>query len=242
MRCYDRSSARPPRFSSVNSYEVPILGQARLVIRWDAGPALSFLSGMQARLKNPSTLWEGVGEVMRGSFRRNFEFGGRPSWEPLKPHTSAGKARFLAKKPRPPFSKSGKPLKRLLQMGRLGPSTILIRRGKLRDSWVQKGAEGHVEEVTGVGGNQRFFVGSSYSLTRSLSPMKSIRPYHVLTKKAVKARKQGQAVSARIPLARFHEEGAPGANLPARRNAIVQTEDLKLIQERAALWVLGGTL
>src|SRR4051812_13414265 len=97
--------------------EVPILGTTRLLVRYQPEEATVWLEGARQRLLHPQPFWEAVGTQMRSSFRRDFEAGGRPRWDPLRPRTVAAKKVFLAKKPSPPFTKAGKTPRRLLQRG-----------------------------------------------------------------------------------------------------------------------------
>lgn len=216
--------------------DLPILGLAKLRVRWEAREATSWLRATEIRLQDRTTFWKAVGGVMRESFRRNFAQGGRPAWQPLKRRTVAGKASFLSKKPSPPFSKKGVYPKRLLQNGQGGPQSILIRTGALRDSWVQQGARGHVEQV--LAGGLKFLIGSALTLTRVLKPRKPVKHYHLLSRRSKERMAAGKAAPVRIPLARLHEEGTKW--MPARRNAVVQGEDLVEIQKAGTLWVLGG--
>lgn len=203
------------------------------MVHWEAREATNTLAALGARLKDPRPLWKAVGVVMRGSFRRNFEEGGRPHWQPLKPGTLRSKAAFLGKSPTPPFSKAGKYPLRLYQHGTHGPGSVLIRRGKLRDSYVQSGAEGHVEQIDATG--QRFFIGSQLTVMETITPQ-SVKPYHVLTKRASKRLAKGRKAGGAVPLARFHQEGT--SKMPARPQE-VQDEDLAAIEEAATKWVLG---
>jgi hypothetical protein len=214
--------------------EFPILGQVRLQITYDAGSASDWLQALEARLQHPQPLWTGVGAVLRAGFRENFAVGGRPSWHPLAPSTIGQKAHFLQGKPTPPYTAAGKTPRRLLQNGSFGAHTLLIRRGKLRDSWGQKGAEGQVEAVDATG--RQFFIGSQLTETRNLAPTQPVKHYHLLTKKALKARKQGQVVPVQVPLARFHQEGTKF--MVARPNLYTETE-LTGIEHVTTRWVLG---
>ena len=115
----------------------------------------------------------------------------------------------------------------------LSGRTILIKTGALRDSWVQKGARGHVEEVEGDG----LFIGSQLTVGAELQPGQAAKPYHLLTKKAQRARARGKTVLAQIPLARFQEEGTK--HIPSRRVGVVQEEDLKAIAASGSAHLTG---
>lgn len=221
-----------------HTFSVPVetpIGEVRLNILWNADSAVDALSAYGVRLRDPSPFWKAAGRALRESYRKNFEAGGRPAWTPLKLSTVQQKAAFLAKKPRPPFTKSGKVPLRLLQRGRFGARTILIKRGRYRDSWVLEGAAGHVEQVSPDG--RSLFVGSQLMVEQTLSPDKPLKRYHRLTKKALAARGKGKTVTAKVSLAVLHEEGTQF--MPARKNAVVQAEDVESLRRRAILWIDG---
>lgn len=217
--------------------EVPIVGAVRLTVRWDTSQFDAWADGFRARLNKPTGLRTPLGSIVRDKYRRNFEGGGNPAWVPLRPRTVAEKAKFLSGKPSPPFNKKGQIPKRLLQKGGFGATTILIRTGKLRDSYVQKGAEGNVDEMSQDGRTMTF--GSQLTIPVEVPLKKPLKHYHLFTKKALKARAAGKAPAGtmgRIPLARFHEEGT--VRMAARRNTDVYNEDLEAIGAAALTWVL----
>ena len=215
---------------------VPILqGIATVEVRWNCDSAVAALHALRNRTAQRTPLWNAVGSIYRGSFKRSFESGGRPAWAPLKPSTVAKKTKFLSGKPSPPYTKAGKVPPRLLQNGAFGPETKLIERGGLRDSYVQKGAKGHVEEI-GTGGGS-LLIGSQYTVERELSPLKPIKHYHILTKKALKQRAKGQSAAVMIPIARFHQEGTK--RMVARQVVVVLPEDTAAVAKAARDWILG---
>lgn len=238
----------------ISQRRISLFGRAELVIEWDADSgvgtypgAVPYLEGMRNRLRRePAPLLEQVGGIMRRSFARNFAEGGRPAWPPLKPRTTGRKEALLRGGRIPRRTPLGKIPRRLLQLHKptgertFGGFTMLIETGRLRDSWCQKGARGNVSEIEG----DSLFVGSQYTLERTLSPNKPLRRYHVLTKKTQRERAAGGSANVRIPLARIHEEGAPQANIPPRPvahtadgGANVQPEDYEAIRAAQLAWV-----
>lgn len=213
----------------------PVFGPAKLVVSWDSSKANDWLQGLLDRGKNPAPFWAEVGTILRNRYRENFARGGAPPWIPLRASTIRQKAKFLSGKPSPPFTKKGKVPLRLRQNGSFGAATILVRTGKLRDSWVQKSATGHVEEVSADG--QSFFVGSQLTVAQDLPVTKPQKKYHLLSKKAKAQRAQGQSVTARVPLARFHEEGT--TKMPPRPVAVLWGEDYEALEAAAQKWLLG---
>jgi len=207
-----------------------------VVVTLDQATACAAMETLFKRLDKAKPLLESFAGVLRESYHKNFQAGGRPPWAPLKPATVKAKRSFFKGKPRPPYTKGGAPAYRLLQQGKFGSRTILVRTGKLRDSWVQKGATGHVEEVSSDERSLR--VGSQLTLSRTVAPAKPLKKYHLLGKKAKAAHAAGQAVSARIPLARFHEEGT--SKMPARPVGIVQAEDVALMKKLTVKYIEGG--
>lgn len=214
--------------------EIPILGPAKLIVSWEAREAIASMEAIEARLRQPRTLWGRVGRTMRQSFAQSFAEGGRPKWAPLAVRTVKAKAAFLAAKPSPPFTKAGKAPRRLLQLGTLSGHSVLIQTGELRDSWVQLGAKGHVEQVGASG--RTFFIGSQLERDRPTTPTAAKSSLKV-KKKSPKAK--GKSASGRIPLAIFHEQGT--SKMPARPVAVVQKRDLAAVEMEAARWVTGET-
>jgi phage gpG-like protein len=221
-------------------------GDGQLVVSIKDEQALQSIQALRERLAAPAPLWGRVGEIMRRSFAQDFASGGRPAWAPLSPRTVAEKTGLFRKGKLPPKTPTGRLPRRLLQNGNLGPTTILIRSGALRDSWVQKNARGHVEEIGGDGSS--FFIGSQLTVEQPLKASKPVKRYHVkirphgtlrLRKRDVPVRDAGGTVNVRIPLAVFHELGT--RRMPARKVAVLQAEDQQAIEAAAARWVAGET-
>lgn len=227
-------------------YRIPIFNvggkQACVVVTINPDEAVTVLRDMEVRLKDKDPLWNQVGAAARKDFARKFAQGGNPRWAPLADRTKAHKLRLIKKGAIPPKTKTGQAPRRLLQDGQFTEGTILIRTGALRDSWVQKGARGHIEAVEGG----EFFVGSQLTLTKILKPGSPQKHYHILTKKGRILRARGQNINVLIPLARFHEEGTK--NMPARSVAVNQStgdslldgEGFDMIEAAAQKWVLGS--
>lgn len=131
-------------FTAVYLFDLPN-GPIPLAVTFelDTSDLMLLLDEMQRRTHDPSVLLNNLAGIIRNSFRRNFEQGGRPAWIPLKPSTIARKSAAGL----PARTKKGNIPKRLMQQGVFGPQNILIARGDLRDSYVQKSARGHVEDV-----------------------------------------------------------------------------------------------
>ncbi len=226
-------------------YRLPIVTvngkQANVVVTIDPSEAITVIRDMEARLKDPSTLWNPIGKAARQDFARKFAQGGNPKWAPLADRTKAQKLKLIKKGTIPPKTKTGKVPRRLQQNGEFNEGTILIRTGALRDSWVQKGARGHIEEAKAG----EFFVGSQLTLQKVLKSASPEKHYQILTKKGRILRGRGQNITVLIPLARFHEEGTK--NMPARSVAVDQStgesllddEAFSVIEQAAANWVLG---
>lgn len=214
----------------MSEFILPILGPLGIRVTIDTAGLEAWLDRLEERTHQQEPLWSQVGNVMRRSFAESFAAGGRPAWEPLAPAT----IRKKQAKGLPTRTPKGNIPRRLVQQGQFGPGNILIERGDLRDSWVQKGARGHVEEVSPEG----FFIGSQLTLETTVTAQ-SVKPYHILTKKAQRELSRSGKARARVPLARFHEEGT--RHMPARRVGVMQEEDLQAIREAAAAWVLGET-
>lgn len=213
-----------------------VLGGRLLRIEVDVAEAVSYIEGFAGRLAHAGDttepLWNNMGRIARRSFAQNFAQGGRPSWHPLAPSTVMKKARAGM----PARTAKGNIPRRLVQQGQFGPGNILIEGGQLRDSYVQKGAKGHVEDASDDGMN--FFVGSGYVMDRELVPWKPLKAYHILRKKEAVKRQSGQSALVQIPLALIHEKG--NKRLPARRNALIQDEDLAAYEREAVLWFSGS--
>lgn len=78
---------------------------------------------------NLAPLMEQIGEAAQDEFERSFETGGFGKWPPLKRVTQDIKARRFPGQP------------------------IMVRTGTLRDSLIERGAEGNIFEVTALGVN-----------------------------------------------------------------------------------------
>lgn len=229
--------------------QIPIVGGAVLVVTWDAngtggtgsGNAAQELDQIRQRLNNRAPLIERVFRIMRVSARKQFLEGGNPRWKELQPATVARKQGRINRGTLPPRTKTGRIPLRVRQIppggGQPGYSAtnILIERGDLRDSWSVKGARGHVERVEG----DQLLFGSQLTIERDLEPDQELRHYHVVTKKALRARAKGSRISVRIPLARIHQEGAPAAGIDPRPVGTTK-EDLAAIQEALVQWLQGA--
>lgn len=231
-------------------YRFPLLTingrSAAVVLSIDSADAVEYVREVAGRLENPEGLWNPVGAAARDDFRRKFATGGNPRWAPLADRTKNERSKLIGKGTIPPKTPTGKIPRRLLQDGKFDEGTILIRTGRLRDSWVQKGARGHVEEVSG--GGSEFFIGSQLTIQKELPPAADEKPYQIFTKKARKLRARGQTVTVLIPLARFHEEGTE--RMPARSvavnqgsgDALLDETALTAIEQAALSWALGGKI
>lgn len=199
-----------------DSFIVPIAGplQARVTVHADAADAL--FKAMGARVQAPQPFFRAVGHAARGFFADRFREGGLPPWAPLAESTVRERARLIKAGAFPPRTKAGKVPARLLQRdastGQLtfGATTILIRRGTLRDSWCVKGARGNVEEI---GADEALF-GSQLTIERTTTPEKYRPHYMVVTLKAQAALAKGKGAAVGVPLALLHEGGT--SRMPQR--------------------------
>ena len=188
-----------------------------------------WVEGAKERSGDLKPFWGKVGGILRERMADNFRQAGPPGyrWSPLKGRTVHGKHAFLtqAKAARVrPFSKKGKPPPRLTQLGEpLSARHILIKTGRLRDSWVQKNAPGHVERVEG---NNTFVFGSKLQtpergltmrqIIRNMTRQSALKPMHTLTKGQLARHQKGIQKRLQAPLAAIHELGAPKKHIPAR--------------------------
>lgn len=153
----------------------PLGGYIEIEAKVDQNQAIDTLL---ERLSTPKPVLQAYARIIRESYRRDFAEGGRPHWAPLAPSTIAKKsAQGL-----PALNSKGRVPKRLIQRGGFGPENILIATGKLRDSYVQQGAVGHVEEYT----EDSVSVGSSipYAVKHQegISPWLPARPVTITEK------------------------------------------------------------
>lgn len=206
---------------------------------------LAALQRQQDNLRTePTAMLEKVGGVCRRAYAKNFRAGGRPPWVPLKPRTMTQKARLLRREAIPARTPRGAIPRRFMQQERpsgdlgFGPWTILIEKGGLRDSWCVKGARGNVCRISG----RDAYFGSQYSVAREVRPGQALKPYHIVTKRALAKRAGGGAVSVKVNLARIHEEGAPGAHIPARPVGRLGSEDWREVRETMAAFARGEQL
>ncbi len=106
-------------------------------------------------------LLETIAGIIREGFGQRFREAG-PGWSPLAASTVRQKqAAGLPKR-----GKNGQVLRRLYQVGNVGPYSILIATGALRDSYRQKSAAGHVERINAERGTVE--VGSSLIYARRM--------------------------------------------------------------------------
>jgi phage gpG-like protein len=230
-------------------FNLPIWGaRAGLTVIVDNDAALAALAEMARRLQQPPPpVWNAVGQVMRDSFRQNFAVAGRPAWQPLAERTVRRKTKLWLmgrgnpSGKYPPKTPTGRIPRRLLQNGQLGPETILVMTGALRDSWCVKDARGHYERVEDDGAT--FRIGSQLTLNRTLEPEKPLRPYMLISKREfTRNRLRNRSARVMIPLAMIHEKGAPNANIPPRPVGVVQQEDRDKIAAIFARWAVGAAL
>jgi hypothetical protein len=194
----------------------------------DLSELTAHLQQMQDRVAHARPLMQRLADLQRESYSKTFRSGGRPAWAPLQPATIRAKARGGL----PSRTAKGNVPRRLVQLGGFGPGNILIARGMLRDSYVQKGARGHVEEVT----DESALVGSQLTEERpAAAPRLVTARKGKLTARA--ARKAGGGGIVR--LAALHEEGCEQTHLPARPVAVVQDEDLEAAAEAARRFLAG---
>ena len=226
-------------------FRLPVAPGVTLKVTWQPERAAQVLDDIANNVHTRKREFlEAVGQLMRRSYAANFAQAGRPHWQELAASTVAGKQSMMRKGMFPPTTKSGRIPRRLMQVNlRTGvsgvdPFTILVVTGALRDSYAQKGARGNVTEI----GEDAAFFGSQLTIQRTLRPDQPVKPYHILTKKAVRLRRQGHSVSALIPLALIHERGAPGAHIPARPVAVLQAEDMESIKKLEIQWLEGQPL
>jgi len=102
------------------------------------------LGQLEDRLGNVEPLLNRIARIMRRAAAARFREGG-PGWRPLAESTIADKLAANA----PPKMGNGKVFPRFRQAGALNApaTTILIRSGALRDSWVRKRDKYHYEQI-----------------------------------------------------------------------------------------------
>jgi phage gpG-like protein len=188
------------------------------------------VEGMASRADDAAPMLDEIAELQRRSYAKTFAEGGRPAWAPLRPSTIARKTGTGT----PKRTAKGNVPSRLVQLGNFGAANILIARGVLRDSYVQQGAKGHVEEKT----DTEVFVGSQLveQAPQSTPRLRTLVRKGKLTARAGRAASSGGIVR----LAAIHESGNPKGNLPARKVAVVQEEDLKAVQDATSRYIAGG--
>lgn len=123
--------------------EVPLPFGGRLVIDTEADKAESIVAKYLDRISNRRKILGAVANAMRADIRRQFAAGGDPPWAPLKAATILAKERAGM----PALTAKGNVPRRLIQNGEFSAANILIRTGRLRDSWGLKNDREHVEEV-----------------------------------------------------------------------------------------------
>jgi phage gpG-like protein len=205
------------------------------------------IEAMLERARHPNAVFKEYGTILRERLFRNFQQGGDPPWEPLKPATIAGKIRFLKKQPQ--RTRSGMRPFRLKQGNARGGTRqaahrILILTGELRDSWVQAGARGHYEDVQNDGQMPTFSMGSQLTITskpargkRGVRKKKTVRE---LSRAA-----QGMGGGHTVNLARIHDQGEPAAHIPPRPQfpgGVVKPEDMSAIQKATRDYILGSVV
>jgi phage gpG-like protein len=102
------------------------------------------LTEIESRLDNIEPLLNRIARIMRRAAAARFRDGG-PGWRPLAESTVAEKLAADL----PPKMGNGRIFPRLRQEGKSAApaTTILIRSGMLRDSWVQKRHKYHYESI-----------------------------------------------------------------------------------------------
>lgn len=132
----------------IGVHEVRLPFGARVLIEVDSTEVVDDLRLLGERIQDPRPVYRSAANIMRRSFAENFRSGGRPvGWKPLQPNTIAAKTldprlSITYRSPR-----ARKVIRRLEQNGNRSESNILIARGDLRDSYVQKNAN-HVERIS----------------------------------------------------------------------------------------------
>ena len=117
---------------------------ARLLITIDTSEVDAWIKRYISDINQTGPLLEEIAKILRRAFAANFSAGGRPGWAPLAPSTIAAKNRAGL----PALTGKGNIPKRLMQKGGFGgANSILLGSGALRDSYVQQGARGHVENI-----------------------------------------------------------------------------------------------
>jgi phage gpG-like protein len=179
----------------------------------DASEPLEEARRVRRSLADLRPVWREAGTVMRRSFAENFREGGRPArWRALSPNTVFQKNLVGYEQGFPYATRRGRrTIRRLEQRGRRDLGNILIARGDLRDSWVQKNAN-HVSRVSHEG----FEEGSKHPL----APIheEGTHPYVIRPRRGTRLR---FATMTGVRYARVVNH--PG--LPARPVGIVQPED-----------------
>jgi len=102
------------------------------------------LEKIETRLSDIEPLLNRIARIMRRAAAARFRDGG-PGWRPLAESTVADKLAADA----PPRMANGRVFPRFRQTGALAApaTTILIRSGALRDSWVRKRDRNHYENI-----------------------------------------------------------------------------------------------
>lgn len=167
-----------------------------------------------------------IARILREDYGRAFAQAG-PGWLSLKPATIKRKAALGL----PPKGMRGQVLPRLRQINASGANSILIASGDLRDSYRQKGAPGHIEEIDLQGGTVTVGSALPYAGVHQrgavLRRVKSGTGDLVMVKKAMAAHK----ISARRAL-----PSSGGGVIPARP-VIISSEARRLIRERIAQYL-----
>ena len=209
---------------------------------------VAIAKGQQERAKaeNLDPLWSVLGVIARGRYATNFKVGGDPRWDPLKPRTIQGKLRFL--KAHPPKIKKGVRLS--MRLRRAVAINIahqpLVLEGKLRASYTEPGAPGHIERVASEGQKPTLVVGSAFTITRAKKGRKpAVKEKRGLRVHDLRARGAGKGGSGRtVNLAVIHDRGAPKAHIPARpqfAGGEVKAEDLRDVGRAAVRYITGET-
>lgn len=231
MRAVERRRGVPACIAVRKALPMPRvdLGNGASVgVRVNTGEAVRVLQDMRDRLSHMRPFYTVLGNILRAAWRRNFQAGGIPAWQPLAPSTIAQKKGMGLPAP----GKTGKPLRRLSQNGNFGPDNILIRTGKMRDALCQRGSAGNLTIINDDGG--------FYGINPDVIPYAAIhefggsRWYHIYP---VKAKALAWMGGEGYMIFRLHVYHPP---LPRRPMTTLLDDDFTKISEAGVEHVQGS--
>ena len=115
-------------------------------ISLDLSETIKFYEGIEKALAQSNVdqfLLKTAAPILRKDIDFQFNIAGDPTWTPLAPSTIKQKNRHGE----PRFNRMGTAPVKLMQLGSMGGSNILIRSGDLRVSWTKEGSFMHVCRV-----------------------------------------------------------------------------------------------